>query len=65
LAGGVPRHGVVVEGVKGGKKAPMPAGIQKNSTGHGQFPVLIDFIIIKNAVFHSKVLNTIYFQDVF
>jgi hypothetical protein len=30
IAGGVPGQGAVVEGVKGGKYAPMPPGMFKN-----------------------------------
>ncbi len=65
MAGGVHQQGVVVEGVNGGKEAPMLPEIYKNSTKNGRFLVLINVKITNNAVFYSKVLHTTYFQDVF
>jgi hypothetical protein len=38
LAGGVPGQGVVVEGVKGVKYAPMPPEMYENSEKTGGFP---------------------------
>ncbi len=65
MAGGVHRQGVVVEEVNGGKEAPMLPEIYNNSTKNGRFLVLINVKITNNAVFYSKVLNKIYFQDIF
>jgi hypothetical protein len=45
----VPGHGVVVEGVKGGKYTHMQPEIYKNCAKNGQFPVLIDLKITENA----------------
>ncbi len=56
LAGTVPTQGVVVERVKGGKYAPMPAGIHKNGTENGWFPKLIDLKILKMLFFAQKYL---------
>jgi hypothetical protein len=43
----------------------MSPGKYKNSTKNGPFPAPIDVKIAENAVFYSKVLNMINFQDVF
>jgi hypothetical protein len=51
---GVPGQGVVVEGVKGGKYAPMPAKIHKKGTKNRRFPILIELKIVENAVFSLK-----------
>ncbi len=64
--GGVPGQEVVVEGVKLGKKAPMPAEIpEKGAQKMGGFPAHLGLKITENAVFHSKVLTKIYSQDFF
>jgi hypothetical protein len=43
----------------------MPAKIHKNGTKNGWFPALVDSKIVKNAAIQLKVLNKIYFEDVF
>jgi hypothetical protein len=64
--GGLPGQGVVVdEGVKEVKEASMPQNIYKNITKKRWFRAFIDLKIAENAVFYSKALNKIYFQDVF
>jgi hypothetical protein len=66
LTGGVPGQGMVVEGVKLGKNAPMPAEIpEKGAPKIGGFPALLDLKITENAIFHSKVLTKIYSQNFF
>jgi hypothetical protein len=65
LAGGVSGQGVVEEDVKGSKKTSQPAEIHKIGIKNGWFPALFGLKIAENAVFHSKVLNKIYSQNVF
>ncbi len=43
LAGGVPRQGVVAEGVKGVKHAPMPPRMYKNHEKTGGFAHFLDY----------------------
>jgi hypothetical protein len=59
LEGGVPRQGVVVEGVKGLKYAPKPPRMYKDSGKNGQFSALIDLKIAEKAVFYLKIPNKI------
>jgi hypothetical protein len=63
--GGAPGKGVVVEGVEASKKALMLAGIHKNGAKNRGFRALIDLKIAQNTIFHSKVINKIYSQDIF
>jgi hypothetical protein len=44
---------------------PQSAEIYKNGTENRRFPALFGLKIPKNAVFCSKVLHKIYYQDVF
>jgi hypothetical protein len=53
----VPEQVVMVEGVKEGKYASLPAEIHKNSAENSRFPALSGLKIAKNSVFRSKVLN--------
>jgi hypothetical protein len=41
ICGGVPRQGLVVEGVNGVKYAPKPPGMYGNSEQMGSFPHLL------------------------
>jgi hypothetical protein len=52
----VPRHGVVVEGIKGGKLATMLAEMHKNSAQNGRFPTLFGLNILKTPFFAQKYL---------
>ncbi len=65
LAEGVSVQRLVVEGVKEVKQAFHATGDVPKRCQNGQFPSLIDLKIAENAVFYLKVLNKIYFQDVF
>jgi hypothetical protein len=65
IKGGVPGHGVVVEGVKEVKQAFQAARNVRKRCQNGWFPTIIGLRIAKNAVFYLKVLNKIYSQDVF
>jgi hypothetical protein len=53
----MPGQGVVVEGVKGGKKSPQQAVIHKKGAENKwfQFPALFGLKFAKNAIFCSKV----------
>ncbi len=57
----MPGQGVVADGVKGVKKAPMPAEICKNDAKNRQFPTLNDLKVAEDAIFlYLKVLNKIH-----
>jgi hypothetical protein len=56
IGGGVPGHGLVVEGVKGVKYAPKLLEMYENGKKIRQFHALID---LKSP----KVLNKVYSQD--
>ncbi len=65
---GVPGQGVVVEGVKLGKKALMPAEIpEKGAPKIGGFPALSDLKIAETPFFTQKYLlrytPTIFFEE--
>jgi hypothetical protein len=63
LAGGVPRQGVVVEGVKEDKKAPSRPKYTKTAPKTGSFlHFLVSKIAEKDSFF---ALSKIYFQYVF
>jgi hypothetical protein len=61
----VPRQGVVVEGVKEGRKLSCRPKYTKTAPKMASFPAFIDLKIAENAVFHSKVVNMIYSKDCF
>jgi hypothetical protein len=65
LAGGVPGLGLVVEEVKGVKKAPQASWNVQKQCQDGRFLALIDLKLAENAVIYLKVLNKIYSRDVF
>jgi hypothetical protein len=57
LAGEVPRQGVVVEGVKRVKYAPMPPEIYKNGEKRGGFPHFLAYKLPKMLFFTQKYLT--------
>ncbi len=56
LAVGVPGQGVMVEGEKGGKYAPLLAEIHKNGTRNAQFCALFGLKITQKMFFAQKFL---------
>jgi hypothetical protein len=46
-------------------KVPMLAKMHKKDAENTRFPALYCFKIAENAVFRSKVLDKIYYQDLF
>jgi hypothetical protein len=65
LAGGVPCPGVRVEGITEAKKPSKTPEIDESGEKTDGFSHILAYKSPKNAVFHSKVLNKIYSQDVF
>jgi hypothetical protein len=65
IVGGCPGRGWWWRELKESNKPSTPPVIYKNGTKNGQFPALLDIKIAKRPVFYSKVLNKIYFQNVF
>jgi hypothetical protein len=54
LAGGAPRLGVVAEGVKGVKYAPMPTGMYENGEKTDSFMIFLAFKSPKTPFFAQK-----------
>ncbi len=63
IGGVVPRQGVVVEGVKEVKYAPMLPEIYKNGKKMGSFPHFLAYKLPRTPFFCSKVLYKIYSRD--
>jgi hypothetical protein len=62
LAGGVPWQGVVVQGVKGVKDAPMPPGMYENSKKTGSFAHFLDYKSPKTPFFSQNYLTRYIFR---
>jgi hypothetical protein len=58
LAGGVPRPGVLVEGVNGAKYAPMPPRMYKNDEKTGNFTHFLAYKLPKTLFFAQKYLTS-------
>ncbi len=57
LAWGVPRQGLVVEGVKGVKYATMPPGMYENGKKTGGFTHFLAYKLPKMLLFAQKFLT--------